>query len=115
MMYTELFGCMKQSGGGGGGSADIPEVDHGTGDTTFSLTPNVYHKWGEVAELTLTLAAASPGIVNNYWFCFTSGDTPTVLSLPEGVKTDIVVEANTRYECSIVNDYMVFNDWTVTA
>lgn len=94
-------------------SADTSEVSHGTGDTTFELTPNTFHTWGEVTSLNLTLAAGKDGVVNEYMFAFTSGATATVLSLPESVKTDIIVEPNTRYECSIVGNYMVFNDWSV--
>ena len=30
-----------------------PEVNHGTGDTTFTLTPNTFHVWDEVTSLTL--------------------------------------------------------------
>lgn len=96
-------------------SGTITEVDHGTSDTTFSLTPNIYHKWGEVSTLTLTLATPSEtNIVNEYMFSFISGTTPTTLSLPDTVKTDIVVVASTYYECSIVNNYMVFHEWEVT-
>lgn len=61
-------------------------VDHGTGDTTFELTTNVLHKWGEVASLTLTLGAETPGVVNEYMFQFTSGATATQLQLPDTVK-----------------------------
>lgn len=100
--------------GGGGGSVEIPVVAHGTSDTTIELPAGEYHTWDEVASLAITLKAAeNSGIVNEYMFCFTSGATATTLSLPESVKTDIVVEPNTRYECSIVGDYMVFNDWSV--
>lgn len=96
-------------------SADLPQVDHGTADTTFTLPANEIHTWGEVASLTLTLGAATSGVVNGYWFSFDSGDTATTLSLPDTVQTDIVVEPNTHYECMIVNNYMTFYDWGVTA
>lgn len=91
------------------------QTDHGTADTTFTLPPNQYHTWGEVAALTLTLGAETSGVANGYWFSFDSGDTATTLSLPETVQTDIVVEPNTHYECMIVNDYMTFYDWEVSA
>lgn len=91
------------------------QTDHGTADTTFTLPPNQYHTWGEVASLTLTLGAETSGVANGYWFSFDSGDTATTLSLPETVQTDIVVEPNTHYECMIVNDYMTFYDWEVSA
>lgn len=96
-------------------SAQVTQVDHGTADTTFTLPPNQYHTWGEVASLTITLAADTSGQANGYWFSFDSGDTATTLSLPETVKTDIVVEPNMHYECSIVGKYMTFEEWEVTA
>lgn len=94
-------------------SAEITQVDHGTADTTFQLPPNQMHTWGEVPSLTLTLGAGTSGIVNEYLFAFTSGATPTTLSLPDSIETDIYVDANTRYECSIVGNYMTFHDWPV--
>ena len=96
-------------------SAEITQVDHGTADTTFELPANQYHTWGEVASLTLTLGAGTSGQANGYWFSFDSGDTATTLSLPETVKTDIVVEPNMHYECSIVGNYMTFEEWEVSA
>lgn len=102
-------------GGGGTGTAVITQVDHGTSDTTFTLPPNQYHTWGEVASLTLTLGTETSGQANGYWFSFDSGDTATTLSLPETVITDIVVEPNMHYECSIVGNYMTFEEWEVSA
>lgn len=96
-------------------SAQIAQVDHGTSDTTFELPPNQYHTWGEVASLTLTLGAEASGVANGYWFSFDSGDTATTLSLPETIQTDIVVEPNMHYECSIVGNYMTFYEWEVSA
>lgn len=96
-------------------SAQVTQVDHGTADTTFTLPPNQYHTWGEVASLTITLAADTSGQANGYWFSFDSGDTATTLSLPETIVTDIVVEPNMHYECSIVGNYMTFEEWEVSA
>lgn len=59
----------------------------------------------------MTLAAEETGVVNEYHFAFDSGATATTLSLTETVQTDIVVEPNTHYECSIIDNYMVFRDW----
>lgn len=87
------------------------KVDHGTADTTITLPPNQYHIWGEVPSLVLTLGEEISGITNEFHFAFDSGATATTLSLPQTVKTDIVVEPNTHYECSIVNGYMVFREW----
>lgn len=98
-----------------GESGITTQANHGTADTTFTLPPNQYHTWGEVTSLTLTLGAETSGQANGYWFSFDSGDTATTLSLPETVKTDIVVEPNMHYECSIVGNYMTFEEWEVSA
>lgn len=98
----------------GGGGVEEKVVEHETNDTTFELPSNEYHKWDTVAELTLTLKTpTNTNIVNEYHFCFNSGDTPTKLSIPQEIQTDIVVEANTHYECSIIDNFMVFNDWGI--
>jgi len=92
----------------------VPTVtDHGTADTTFELTPNVLHKWGEVASLTLTLGAETPGVVNEYMFEFTSGATATQLQLPETVKwvTTPEIAASMVYQVSIVNNLAVMGGW----
>lgn len=92
----------------------VPTVtDHGTADTTFTLTPNVLHKWGEVASLTLTLGEGTPGVVNEYMFEFTSGATATQLQLPETVKWSATpdIAANMVYQVSIVNNLAVMGGW----
>lgn len=87
-------------------SGQIPEVNHGTSDTTFTLTPNVMHIWGTVSSLTLSLPTDSNSVLDEYMFTFTSGSTPTTLSLPSTVKwvQDIEVEANKTYQVSIINN-----------
>lgn len=113
-----LMAAIAAKAGKGGsvtGTAVITQVDHGTSDTTFELPPNQYHTWGEVASLTLTLGSGTDGQANGYWFSFDSGNTATTLSLPETAQTDIVVEPNMHYECSIVGGYMAFEEWEVTA
>lgn len=86
----------------------IQEVNHGTSDTTFTLTPNVMHIWGTVTSLNLTLATpADSTIVNEYIFRFISGSTPTTLTLPSSIvwiNGAPEIEANTTYECSIINN-----------
>lgn len=44
-----------------GGSGAYSEVNHGTADTTFTLTPNTFHVWDEVTLLTLTLGDETVG------------------------------------------------------
>lgn len=72
------------------GSGDIiinyPEVNHGTSDTTFTLTPNTFHVWGQVTSLRLTFGSETSGMTNEYIFQFTSGPTATSLTLPNSIK-----------------------------
>ena len=74
------------SGGSGGGSGAYAEVNHGTSDTTFTLTPNTFHVWDEVTSLTLTLGSETSGVANEFVFQFTSGATATSLTLPDDIK-----------------------------
>ena len=89
-------------------------IDHGTSDTTFELTPNVLHRWGEVASLTLTLGEETPGVLNEYMFQFTSGATATQLQLPEAVRWNATpeVSANTVYQVSIVDNLAIMGGWS---
>lgn len=88
-----------------------PIVDHGTSDTTFELTPNIYHKWGSVSSLTLTLSTPVDNTkLNEYMFSFTSGATPTTLSLPVSVQwaVELDVEANKTYQVSIIDNLATY-------
>ncbi len=92
------------------GKADkVAIVNHGTSDTTFTLTPNIFHLWGTVTSLTLTLATASTTTMDEFMFQFTSGTTATTLSLPSTVKwvAEPEIEAGMTYQVSIVNNIAV--------
>lgn len=96
----------------GSGNISVPntysKVSHGTSDTTFTLTPNVFHVWGTVSALTLTLGTEISGVANEYLFEFVSGSTATTLSLPSTIKwvggNAPEIEANTAYQISIVDN-----------
>lgn len=82
-------------------------VNHGTSDTSYELTPNVFHVWGEVTSLTITLATPErTDIMNEYLFEFTSGSTATSLSTPSTITwvSEPSIEANKTYQASIVNN-----------
>lgn len=87
------------------GSA-YPEVNHGTNDTTFTLTPNIFHVWDEVTSLTLNFGNETSGVANEYLFQFTSGPTATSLTLPDDIKwaNDNVptINRNMIYQVSIL-------------
>jgi uncharacterized protein YdbL (DUF1318 family) len=89
-----------------------------TSATIASLTPNVFHQWGEVAALTITaLGSGATGKVTEYMIEFQSGSTPTVLSLPNGIKwangddPTQDIKANKTYQISIVNNLGVYAEF----
>lgn len=93
-----------------GKAEKIAEINHGTSDTTFALTPNIHHVWGEVTNLTLTLATGEAGIANEYMFRFYSGSTPTTLNLPSTIQwvQPLTCQQDKYYEVSIVNNLAVY-------
>lgn len=98
-----------------GVSAATPRQQMQNTDTTVTLQPGILYVFPEMATLSVTLATpTNTDIVNEYMFTFTSGATATTLSLPDSVITDIAVEPNMYYECSIIDNHMVFRDWEVT-
>lgn len=107
----------SNSGGSSeGGSSAYAEVDHGTSDTSFALTPNTFHVWDEVATLDLSLSAETSGVANEYLFQFTSGSTPTTLTLPDDIKfsDDLTIEANKIYQISILKGLGSVLSWDNT-
>ena len=85
----------------------VAVVDHGTSDTTFTLTPNIFHKWGTVTSLNLTLASGIAGELSEYMFEFVSGTTATTLTLPSSVAWvdgEPTIETGKTYQVSIVDN-----------
>lgn len=78
-------------------------------ENTKEIHPNKYYMFGEMTELTITLAEGEEGKLNEYMFEFTSGTTPTTLTLPESVKWmgEHTIEASKTYQVSIVNNIAV--------
>jgi hypothetical protein len=73
------------------------------------IQPNRYYIFGEKQNLTITLAEGEEGKLNEYMFEFTSGTTPTTLTLPESVKWigSNTIEASKTYQVSIVYNIAV--------
>ena len=94
-------------GSSSGGSGAYAQVNHGTSDTTFALTPNTFHVWDEVASLTLTLGSEQSGVANEFVFQFTSGATATSLTLPDDIKwandSALTIAENKIYQISVLN------------
>ncbi len=51
--------------------------------------------------------------MNEYRFRFTSGSTPTVLTLPDGTVGGIDVQADTVYEVTLHDGYLKYHSWAV--
>lgn len=116
VMIVDGLASYVTSGIGDSVKAKTRIVNHGTSDTTYQLTPNEFHIWGEVASLNLTLKPEASGFVSGYWFRFTSGSTPTVVTLPSSVQwyydNGFEVEANKTYEVTIVDGYACYTDYS---
>ena len=90
----------------------VQEVADASSSASFNLDPNTLKKMGEVGTITV-LGFTTTGLQSNelaeYAFEFKSGDTPTVLTMPESVKWigDHTIEANKTYQVSIVNNLAV--------
>lgn len=76
-------------------------------DTMAEIAPNIFNIWNKVTELNITLSAPQNALkYNEYMFQFSSGEVATTLTLPDTIKwvNAPVIEANSTYQCSIVNN-----------
>lgn len=89
--------------GGGETSANIPRQEMQNTNTTVTLQPNILYVFPEMTTLTVTLAIPSDNdIANEFHFFFISGSTPTTLTLNDVLSDAYSIEANMRYEVSIL-------------
>ena len=83
--------------------------------TTPTITPirNRIYNCGEVESLTIS----NPPDGGAYSIVFTSGATPTDLSVDPAIKMPdgFSVEANKRYEINVLNRWAVVGSWAVGA
>lgn len=94
----------------------ITEIQVNNPSTTYELQPNIQVVWGEVAELNLTLAPEKPNAINIYPFWFTSGATPTKVTLPATIILDgFVTKANKKYCCQIEQNVLFWKEFEVIA
>ena len=92
------------------GGGTIPIMMHT--EASFSITPNVYHKWGEVASLTISLEPPTDdSIVNEYIIEFTAGANAPTIALPDNLlfAGALEIEANATYQISIINGLVVWS------
>lgn len=94
----------------------ITEIQVNNPSTTYELQPNVQVVWGEVAELNLTLAPEKQNAINIYPFWFTSGATPTRVTLPATIILDgFVTKPNKKYCCQIEQNVLFWKEFEVVA
>ena len=84
------------------------------GSTAPTLTENCFYVFPTMSRLQISLSPPRDASRSNeYRFRFTSGDTPTVLSLPSGTVGAFTPQANTTYEVSICDGYLTYQAWEV--
>ena len=96
-------------------SYDLRPVVVTVSGATPTITPanNTIYNCGEVESLTIT----NPPANGAYSIVFTSGATPTDLSVDPAIKMPdgFSVEANKRYEINVLNRWAVAGSWAVSA
>lgn len=94
--------------------SSIPRQEMQSTDTTVTLQPNVLYVFPEMASLTVTLATPSNTNIANEWhFFFTSGTNPTTLTLNDVLSDAYSIEANMKYEVSILEGVAYIKGVTV--
>ena len=92
--------------GSGGGECEMIKQT----ESEVTIAPNTFNVWDEIETLTINLQAPTEGIANEYLIQFSSGSTPTVLTLPEDVTwaSELEIGSNKTYQISIVNNLAAF-------
>ena len=102
-------------------SSATPRQEMQNTDTAVTLEPNKLYVFPEMASLTVTLAEPSnTDIVNEWHWFFDSGETACVFSLQNQdgsqVYTDAYsIDANMRYEVSVLNSVAYIKGVAITA
>ena len=84
-------------------SSATPRQEMQNTDAVVTLQPNILYVFPEMASLTVTLAEPSDtNVANEYHFFFISGATATTLTLNDVLSDAYSIEANMKYEVSIL-------------
>lgn len=88
-----------------GDSGIAPRQEMQNTNTTVTIEPNKLYIFPEMASLTVTLGTPSDmNVANEYHFFFTSGATATTLTLNDVLSDVYSIEANMKYEVSILEN-----------
>ena len=91
--------------GPAGDSGIVSRQEMQNTDTVVTLQPNILYVFPEMASLTITLGTPTDSdVANEYHFFFTSGSTATTLTLNNVLSDAYSIEANTKYEVSILEN-----------
>ena len=89
--------------GPAGDSGIVSRQEMSSSDAMVTLEPNKLYVFPEMASLTVTLAEPdNSNVANEYHFFFTSGQTATTLTLNDVLSDAYSIEANMKYEVSIL-------------
>lgn len=102
---AEQIATLKGPKGDTGDAGYLHIVSHGTADTTYTISANEMHVWGEVTQLNISLGAnPDQTTVAEYAFKFTSGTTATTLTLPIDVRLPVgfVILPKHQYVMTVV-------------
>lgn len=95
----------KGDPGPAGDSGIVSRQEMQNTDTTVTIEPNKLYVFPEMASLTVTLAEPdNTNVANEYHFFFTSGATATTLTLNDVLSDAYSIEANMKYEVSILEN-----------
>lgn len=91
--------------GPAGDSGVVSRQEMQNTDTTVTLEPNKLYVFPEMASLTVTLGTPTDSnVANQYHFFFTSGATACTLTLNNVLTDTYSIEANMKYEVSILEN-----------
>ena len=91
--------------GPAGDSGIVSRQEMTSSNTTVTLEPNKLYIFPEMSSLTVTLGTPSDeDVANEYHFFFTSGSTATTLTLNDVLSDAYSIEANMKYEVSILEN-----------
>lgn len=82
----------------------IQVIEHSSNETQVTLDPNAMHCWYDNMP-QLDISFDTYDTYDFYSIIFASGNTPTVLSLPQEILWQTVpnIQANTIYEINVIN------------
>lgn len=81
-------------------------------ETEIAIEPNVFHKWGVITSLNITLLPPTDlTITNEYILEFAVGETIPTITFTDNLKFsgDLEITANKIYQISIVNNLVVWS------